>query len=83
MNRVGRSEGESLTPYKNSRAQQEEERVLFFPGKDSDNEKPWTLCLLSNILQLSFHLCKSILLPLPCGRTWLYTPKMQFSAGPE
>ena len=57
MNRVGRSEGESLTPYKNSRAQQEEERVLFFPGKDSANEKPWTLCLLSNILQLSFHLC--------------------------
>ena len=43
MNRVGRSEGESLTPYKNSRAQQEEERVLFFPGKDSANEKPWTL----------------------------------------
>ena len=25
------------------RAQQEEERLLFFPGKDSANEKPWTL----------------------------------------
>ena len=67
MNRVGRSEGEFLTTYKNSRAQQQEERVLFFPGKDSANEKPWTLYLLSNIFQLSFHLCKSILLPLLCG----------------
>ena len=29
-----------------SRAEQEEERFLFFPGKDSANEKSWTLCLL-------------------------------------
>ena len=29
--------------YNNSSAQEEEERLLSFPGKDIGNEKPWTL----------------------------------------
>ena len=34
-----------LLPSNNSRAQEEkeEERLHLFPGKDSANEKPWTL----------------------------------------
>ena len=51
-------------PCKDSRAQQEEERLLFFLGKDSANEKPWTLCLLQPS-QLPFPLYKTLLLPLP------------------
>ena len=35
----------------------------FFPSKDSPNEKPWILCLLSPPIFLS-HPIKSILLPL-------------------
>ena len=42
--RVGKPEGGALTPCNYSRVQLEE---LFFPGKDSTNEKPWALCLLS------------------------------------
>ena len=49
-----------------SEAQQEEARVLFFPSKDSANEKHWTLGLLQ-LSQLPFLLYKSILLPLPHG----------------
>ena len=29
-------------PFDHSRAQQEEEKLLLFPEKDSANEKPWT-----------------------------------------
>ena len=36
-----------------------------FPGKDSANEKSWTLCLLAPS-QLRFPLHRSILLPLLC-----------------
>ena len=75
MNRVGRSEGESLTPYKNSGAQQEEERVLFFPGKNSANEKPWTLCLLSNILQLFFISVEAFSFPYHVGGLGCRPPK--------
>ena len=53
-------------PCDDSRAQQEEEKLLFFPGKDSANEKPWTLCLLQPC-QLPFPLYKRVLLPLLCG----------------
>ena len=28
------------------RDQQEEERLLYFPGKDLDDEKSWMFCLL-------------------------------------
>ena len=52
-------------PCKDSRAQQEEERLLFFPGKDLANEMPWTLCLLQPS-QLPFPLYKNGLLPLTC-----------------
>ena len=33
-------------PCNGNRVQQEEKRLLFFPGKDLANEKPWTLYLL-------------------------------------
>ena len=33
-------------PYFDIRDQQEEERLIFFPGKDSSNEKAWTFCFL-------------------------------------
>ena len=60
-----------------SRAQQEKERLLFFPGKASLNKRPWTFCLL----QLPFAL-----LPL-CGdlhKAYQYAdPELQFSANVE
>lgn len=37
--------GDTLIPYNNSKAQ-EEEKALFFPGKDSVNKKPCSLCLV-------------------------------------
>ena len=49
-----------------SEAQQEEARVLFFPSKDSANEKHRALGLLQPS-QLPFLLYKSILLSLPRG----------------
>ena len=42
---------ENSVPYDYSRAQQEDER-LFFPGKDSDNKKPW---ILLTIVLASFY----------------------------
>ena len=41
FNRAGRSEQGALVPFENSRAQEEEARLLF-PGKDSASEKPRT-----------------------------------------
>ena len=38
--------------YNNSSAQQEEERLLSFPGKDTGNEKPWTLKEPSELIPL-------------------------------
>lgn len=55
-----RLEGVALTLDEN-RAQSEEGSRLF-PGKNSANEKPWILCLLESS-QLSFYLCKRIILP--------------------
>lgn len=59
-----RLEGVALTLDEN-RAQSEEGSRLLFPGKNSANEKPWILCLLESS-QLSFYLCKRIILPFPC-----------------
>ena len=68
-------------PYDDSRAQQEQERLLFFPGKDSSKEKPWTLCLpcpaSSSSIKVFFFHCH-------VGTCTLLTmtadPKLQFSA---
>lgn len=40
LNRFRRPEFEALMLHDDSRVQQEEERILFFPGKDSASEKP-------------------------------------------
>ena len=64
LNRVGSPEGGAPTPCDDNRVQQEERR-LFFPGKDSANEKPWNLCLLQPS-QLPFPPYESGLLPFPC-----------------
>ena len=63
LNRVRKSEVGGLRSPTKSRAWQEK-RLLFFPGKDSANEKPWTLCSLQPS-QLLFQSCKNILLSLP------------------
>ena len=47
LNRIGRPEWGALTLCNNSRVQQEEEKLLFFPGKDSADENPWTLFIIS------------------------------------
>ena len=46
LNRVGRSGERVSYPATNSRAYQQELRLLFFPGTDSANGKSWTSCLL-------------------------------------
>ena len=51
-------------PWDNSRTQQEEERLLFFPGKDSANDKPSTLFTIAPANSLPLFI--SILLPLLC-----------------
>lgn len=44
LDRVGRPErGAYMLCEDNNRAQQEQEKLLFLPGKESANEKPWTL----------------------------------------
>ena len=54
LNRIERPEGEVLTPCRDSRAQQEEER-LFFPGKDSANEKPHSLFAIALLTSFSLQ----------------------------
>ena len=72
-------------PFDDSRTQEEEERLLFFPGKDSANEKPRTL--FTTALPTSFSLYKTVLLPLLCGYLRVAChgtdPKLQFSADPK
>ena len=46
LNRISRPGRKAFMPC-NNRAHQEQESHLFFPGKDSANEKPWTLCYLN------------------------------------
>ena len=86
LNRVGRPGKDTLTPCNDSRAQREEERLRFFPGKDSANEKPQTLFLLQNPTLL-FFFYKAFSFPCPAGTcTWLAIvadPEFQFSAAPE
>ena len=65
LDRVGRPEGGALSPCYSHRPQQEEERLPFFPGKDSANEKPWN-SLFTVALPTSFFPYKSVLLPLLC-----------------
>ena len=43
LNRVSRPKGEALMPCNDSRAQVQEERLLFFPGRDLANEKLYIL----------------------------------------
>ena len=60
----------------------EKEQLLFFAGKDTANEKTWTLCLLP-LFQFPFPLKCSPSLPmkeLVHGLPWLQTPKMHFSS---
>ena len=78
LNTIGRPEEGALTPFKDSRAQQEEEKVLFFPGEDSANEKLWTLCLLQPS-QLPFPPYKAFSFAcyageLALGSSWSQTP---------
>ena len=86
LNRAGRPEGRADMPWDHSRAKQEEERLLFFPSRDSANEKPWILCLLQTP-PASFSLLKYASSPvtweLACGFPRLKIPKPQFSANAE
>ena len=70
----------------NSIAQQEEERLLFFPGKDSANEKSWTF-VYSSPPEFLFPPIKEFSSPCFGGTyTWLIMvadPELQFSADPE
>lgn len=54
LNGVRRPEEEALLLCSDNRAQEEEERHLFFPGKDPVNEKPWTLFILDFRVFCSF-----------------------------
>ena len=64
LNRLGRSHSRAPLACASSRAQQEEERLLFFPGKHSAKESH--RCLVCPDFPASFALYKSSLLPLPC-----------------
>ena len=77
-----------------SRAQQEEERLLF-PGKDLANEKPWTLFCFVLFCFVFYYIPPNFISPskkafsLPCcgwtctGLTMVADPELQFSADPE
>ena len=71
----GRPEWRGLMPYDYSRAQHKEDRLLFFPGKDSADEKPWILCLLEPS-QLPFPSYK--VFSFPCTLLWLQIPNYKF-----
>ena len=47
--------------YNDSRIQQEEERFLFFPGKDLANENPWTLFIVALPTFFSLQTCSPFL----------------------
>lgn len=44
LDRAEGPEWGALLPCDDRRAQEEEEKLLFFPDKDWANEKSWTLC---------------------------------------
>lgn len=59
LNRVRRLEGRVLMPCNHNRAQ-EEERLLFFPGKYSGNDKPWTLFTVASFSSIKvFFPCQA------------------------
>ena len=61
-------------PCNDNRTQQEGERLLFFPGKDSASEKLWTLCLLQPS-QILLHPIKVFSFPCHEGDCiWLQIP---------
>ena len=64
LNRLGRSHSRVPLTCASSRAQQEEERLLFFPGKHSGKESHRHFVCTD--FPASFALYKSSLLPLPC-----------------
>ena len=66
-------------PCEDSRAQGQEQRLLFFPGQDSANDKTGK-ALPTVTLPISFPLCKSIFLPL---LAMVADSELQFSADPE
>ena len=72
-------------PFDHSRAQQEEEKLLLFPDKDSANEKPWTG--FTTTLPASFFSVLAGSFPSCVGTgTWptmVADTKLQFSADPE
>ena len=70
LNRVERPEGGAPFCDK-SKAQQEEEGLLFFPGKDSANEKLRTLHLLQSSQLFFFFPLSQGILSLPCGELHL------------
>ena len=82
LNRAGRPEGGALMPCHYSRAQQQEERLLFFPGKGLADEKPG-LCLLCPS-QLLFRSIEAFSFLCHVGTcrwlTMVAVPELQFSA---
>ena len=75
----------ALMPCDNSRAQQEGETLLFFPGKDSANEESWTLFIIA--LPAPFFLSVKVFSFSCCAGTCTWftivaDPKLQFSADP-
>ena len=87
LNRVIRPEEGALSACDDSRTQQGEERLLFFPGKDSVNEKAWTLFYYGP-LNFFFFSVKAFSFPCcvePCMWLALHVadPKLHFSANPE
>lgn len=63
---VGRAEGGAVTPCGDSRVRQEEERLLFFPGKDQPMTS--TGLFVPQRPPASFPY-KCVLLPWPCSNT--------------
>ena len=72
-------------PCDDSRAQQEEDILLFFLGKGSANEKPG-LFAYNTLPHFLFPSIKVVSFPCHMGTcTWLaiLKPKLQFSADPK
>ena len=79
LNRVRKPEGEALKPRKDNKNPTQRGKIPLFPGKDSANEKPLTLCLLW-LSQLSVPSIKAFSFPV-CS--WATDSKLKFSADPK
>lgn len=80
-------EAGGLTPCDCGGDQQEEEILLFFPAKDSAEEKTYTHCLPQPV-QLLFPASMKVFFFSCCARTWTWItmvvdPKLLFTADPE